>query len=271
MASQIEMQFELPSGAVKSAKFQMRRDHPDWSDDQIKDAIRERFLRDHENCKAGAYHQVLANAEARVREVVCFFVGPANYNEYKKNYAQIWANKDKNGGNKFLKPWYFSAYEYHHKNMVWDDNCELKDVSQVQRLVMKVGCKKHHQQHTLQFPLTLAMKLVVGGLSRDQWNWYCTNSSANMSHLNGAGGDINPLNYHPETAAINLGRKPCHTLANVMGRPDVFCRNHNEPKCHLDGCRMQKNWPRVVGEMIQLARNGRAAMDAYDVVDHVIR
>ncbi len=57
--------YYLPAGAVKSAKVQLSRDHTDWNEQQIKDAIRARWNADHASCRLGAYHHIPAQAPLR--------------------------------------------------------------------------------------------------------------------------------------------------------------------------------------------------------------
>ena len=64
-------------------------------------------------------------------------------------------------------------------------------------------------------PLTVAVKIAVRGISREQWGWFCDHGrNGHMSHLNGIAGDINPLNYHSEAGDVSLGRKKYYNPMN---------------------------------------------------------
>jgi hypothetical protein len=119
----------------------------------------------------------------------------------------------------------------------------------------------------------VAMKMACGGMTRREWNRYrASHPRLEVSHLHGISEDLNPLNYNVEDHGANVARRPCHSLhAIATNMTRVHCNIHIRP-CDLFTARMIKNWPQIVGEMINKAKQGLPAIAAYETgIDFQLR
>lgn len=112
------------------------------------------------------------------------------------------------------------------------------------------------------------MKLAISGISKEDWNEYCLPKNKktrfDYSHLHGLNYCANPINGHPEERHENIGpRKNCHNPERLLKFTDDFCNTHNDAPCYLKGARMRRNTHEIANEMIELAKQGRPAIEAY--------
>jgi hypothetical protein len=112
------------------------------------------------------------------------------------------------------------------------------------------------------------LKLVLGKLSASEYV-DALDRGLEVSHLTGISDDANPLNHVLEDRATNLDRKHCHHTSNLSASTEPVCRNHTEA-CFLAGSRKQGSWPKVINEMIKENAAGRPAINAFDLVSHVL-
>jgi hypothetical protein len=152
-------------------------------------------------CKQAGFNQLKKEAEPRVKEIVEFFLGKNTYHSFKKEVKKLWREREEHVENHpWFRPWYMTAAEHHFKGRVFEStdtnsmptistrsfNIKLKECS---------SCGKKNQPVT--YRLGAAMKVVLGLITRDEWNTYIVSKAPNkheISHLNGISDDINPLN-----------------------------------------------------------------------------
>lgn len=275
MSETLEIRPEFNSGTIKRIKARVAKDHPGWTDEQIHDSIGEQWFRDHVTCVKSAYSEAKRLLEVQMKPLFLFFLGARGYTRYKARFATLWHDKKSQPDHKYYRPWYHTAYHHFNCSMTWDpaQSTSMAEIDIAKRRVkLNFDCSGYwclnadcHDRISVDMALGVAMKMAVGGMKRAEWNAFLDKSPGlQVSHVNGVSADCNPLNYNMEPQPVNLSRKPCHKIDYVMAHPnEPFCRNHHV-KCHLQSLRMQKNWPLIIGKMIELGNAQRPAIEAYE-------